>query len=834
MRRRRDMDAAGGDALRHNQGVTDDLYTELWRACAGTSVYVPRVGEKVFYFPQGHLEQVAAFTQHQQDGHMEIPVYDLPSKILCRVGCVQLKVLSFSTRAETYTDEVFAQFILVPEPKQDDLGLEDEANCQIPCKTTIHSFTKILTPSDTSTHGGFSIPKRHANECFRPLDMTHQTPAQEIVAKDLHGVEWHFRHIYRGQPKRHLLTSGWSTFVNSKKLVAGDSCIFVSGENGEVRVGIRRAMKHQSNASPSSSLISGHSMQLGILTSASHAVATGSIWNELSIIHIFCRTNPFEFIIPLQNYLNSTVPDYSTGTRVQKKYEVEESVRRYPGTIVGKEDIDNIRWPGSEWRCLKVQWDNVLDASMHPERVCPWWIEPLESAKERDDTVLPSPKKAYVLNQRPLPGSSGFAMDDVVQNSAKTASQTRRLDRDLHGQDYNGLCSQLLQRSPSTDVICPSKISNRGSGFGKKNPNQLPFLMQDPLHKCLGRSMSFTHEDLSISSSNLSSIGSESLGWPSSESRNENDVPLGHHSRYKLFGVSLIDRQPELPSPQFAFSKTSSLLSSPPMCVTSGKTCKKCRSVNNRSCTKVLKLGTALGRAVDLARFPGYDELIAELDSMFDFGGSLTNGSSGWHGFPVYGAKDDHMSKGRKREETTTSMMTTLKLNLGQHMIVSPCVTRTIAFAQSSITVTLTPQHASSSSSQILRHTSTHSPTRIRSQSHPFPESNDQVEDLRVPDHWLDPTMALQESEWLRVTLLKWLDDEYCPEETNVEISRVAANSYYNSLLQNQTELGGILLKMARELESINYKESFHGAFSSANAAIDLIAQRIEHYCQSI
>lgn len=62
----------------------------------------------------------------------------------------------------------------------------------------------------------------------------------------------------------------------------------------------------------------------------------------------------------------------------------------------------------------------------------------------------------------------------------------------------------------------------------------------------------------------------------------------------------------------------------------------------------------------------------------------------------------------------------------------------------------------------------------------------------------------------------------------------MAANSYYNSLLQKQTDLGEILLKMARELESINYKESFHGAFSSANAAIDLIAQRIEQFSQSI
>lgn len=86
----------------------------------------------------------------------------------------------------------------------------------------------------------------------------------------------------------------------------------------------------------------------------------------------------------------------------------------------------------------------------------------------------------------------------------------------------------------------------------------------------------------------------------------------------------------------------------------------------------------------------------------------------------------------------------------------------------------------------------------------------------------------MKESEWLRVTLHKWLDDEYCPEPTNVEISKIAAQSYYKSLLEKQTDLGDILLKMALELESISYQESFHGAFSSANAAVNLIAQKIE------
>jgi hypothetical protein len=34
------------------------LFTELWKACAGPLVNVPAVGERVFYLPQGHIEQV--------------------------------------------------------------------------------------------------------------------------------------------------------------------------------------------------------------------------------------------------------------------------------------------------------------------------------------------------------------------------------------------------------------------------------------------------------------------------------------------------------------------------------------------------------------------------------------------------------------------------------------------------------------------------------------------------------------------------------------------------------------------------------------------------------
>lgn len=39
----------------------DNLYKELWKACAGPLVDIPQNEEQVFYFPQGHMEQVSVY-----------------------------------------------------------------------------------------------------------------------------------------------------------------------------------------------------------------------------------------------------------------------------------------------------------------------------------------------------------------------------------------------------------------------------------------------------------------------------------------------------------------------------------------------------------------------------------------------------------------------------------------------------------------------------------------------------------------------------------------------------------------------------------------------------
>ncbi|KAF8391012.1 hypothetical protein HHK36_023312 [Tetracentron sinense] len=72
------------------------------------------------------------------------------------------------------------------------------AELGIPIKQPTKYFCRTLTSSDTSTHGGFSVPCRAAEKVFPPLDYSQQPPAQELIARDLHDNEWKFRHIFRG------------------------------------------------------------------------------------------------------------------------------------------------------------------------------------------------------------------------------------------------------------------------------------------------------------------------------------------------------------------------------------------------------------------------------------------------------------------------------------------------------------------------------------------------------------------------------------------------------------------------------------------------------------
>jgi hypothetical protein len=253
-------------------------------------------------------------------------------------------------QADAETDEVYAQMTLQPlspeEQKEPFLPMELGAASKQPT----NYFCKTLTASDTSTHGGFSVPRRAAEKVFPPLDFSQQPPAQELIARDLHDNEWKFRHIFRGQPKRHLLTTGWSVFVSAKRLVAGDSVIFIWNDNNQLLLGIRRANRQQT-VMPSS-VLSSDSMHIGLLAAAAHAAATNSRFT----IFYNPRASPSEFVIPLAKYVKAVYHTrVSVGMRFRMLFETEESsVRRYMGTITSISDLDSVRWPNSHWRSVKV------------------------------------------------------------------------------------------------------------------------------------------------------------------------------------------------------------------------------------------------------------------------------------------------------------------------------------------------------------------------------------------------------------------------------------------------------------------------------------------------
>ncbi|CAA3013047.1 auxin response factor 3-like isoform X2 [Olea europaea var. sylvestris] len=351
---------------------------ELWHACAGPLISLPRKGSAVVYFPQGHLERISDHTALASD---------LPPHVFCRVVDVKL-------HAEEANDEVYAQVSLVPDNeieqkwKEGEIEAEGEEEDTVGAEKSItpHMFCKTLTASDTSSHGGFSVPRRAAEDCFPSLDYEQQRPSQELVAKDLHGTLWKFRHIYRGQPRRHLLTTGWSAFVNKKKLVSGDAVLFLRVADGELRLGIRRAAQVKIGTAfpaPYCQQFTSSSM-----ASVAHAISTRRVFN----ICYNPRASSSEIIVPYHKFLKSLAHSFSAGMRFKMHFEAEDATeRRCSGLVIGVSDLDPVRWPGSKWRCLVVRWDD-MEGNRHT-RVSPWEIEPSGSASGPSSFLVPGTKR---------------------------------------------------------------------------------------------------------------------------------------------------------------------------------------------------------------------------------------------------------------------------------------------------------------------------------------------------------------------------------------------------------------------------------------------------------
>ncbi|KAL6538207.1 ADP-ribosylation factor, Arf Arf6 [Orobanche gracilis] len=445
------------------EGETKCLNSELWHACAGPLVSLPQMRSRVVYFPQGHSEQVTASTNKEIDS--AIPnCPGLQPQLICQLHNVTM-------HADIETDEVYAQMTLQPlspEEQKDLCLLPSELGA--PNKQPTNYFCKTLTASDTSTHGGFSVPRRAAEKVFPPLDFSQTPPCQELIAKDLHGNEWKFRHIFRGQPKRHLLTTGWSVFVSAKRLAAGDSVIFIWNENNQLFLGIRRANRPQTIMP--SSVLSSDSMHIGLLAAAAHAASTNSRFT----IFYNPRASPSEFVIPLAKYAKAVYHTrVSVGMRFRMLFETEESsVRRYMGTITGISDLDHVRWLNSHWRSVKVGWDESTAGERQP-RVSLWEIEPLMTFP-----MYPSPFSLRL--KRPWPSGLPVFPDQGIQSLnfqrfGLSPWMQPRLDTSMLGLQpdvYQIMSAAGLQDQGSLD---PSKVTNQSLIYF---PQSMPNISTSP------------------------------------------------------------------------------------------------------------------------------------------------------------------------------------------------------------------------------------------------------------------------------------------------------------------------------------------------------------------
>ncbi|KAK9290023.1 hypothetical protein L1049_008186 [Liquidambar formosana] len=430
------------DSKEKMKEVDKCLDSQLWHACAGGMVQMPPVNTRVFYFPQGHAEHAC--------GNVDFRTCPrVPAYILCRVTAIKFM-------ADPETDEVYAKIRLVPVDGRDH-DLENDAVGGMNGSEALEkpaSFAKTLTQSDANNGGGFSVPRYCAETIFPRLDYSADPPVQTILAKDVHGETWKFRHIYRGTPRRHLLTTGWSTFVNHKKLVAGDSIVFLRAENGDLCVGIRRAKRGIGGGPESSSgwnPTGGNSVMPygglspflredenklmrngngGCLSSGGSLMGRGKVRAEsvaeaatlagggqsFEVVY-YPRASTPEFCVKASSVKAALQIRWCSGMRFKMAFETEDSSRIswFMGTISSVQVADPIRWPDSPWRLLQVTWDEP-DLLQNVKRVSPWLVELVSNmpaihlshfSPPRKKLRLPQHPDLFLDSQLPMPSFTG-------------------------------------------------------------------------------------------------------------------------------------------------------------------------------------------------------------------------------------------------------------------------------------------------------------------------------------------------------------------------------------------------------------------------------------------
>lgn len=603
------------------------LDSQLWHACAGSMIQMPAVNSKVFYFPQGHAEHATGNVEFRERNSQS----RVPAWIPCRVSSVKFM-------ADVDTDEVYAKIRLIPVSGSGEFSSFDDEDTSSQNgggssegQVKPSSFAKTLTQSDANNGGGFSVPRYCAETIFPRLDYSADPPVQTILAKDVHGDTWKFRHIYRGTPRRHLLTTGWSTFVNHKKLVAGDSIVFLRAENGELCVGIRRAKRGIGggqeissgwNPAGGNSVVpyGGYSpvMRNGTGNGSGNpfgkvkveadcviqAVKQATTGNPFEIV-FYPRASTPEFCVKASLVKNAMQIRWSPGMRFKMPFETEDSSRIswFMGTISSIQVSDPIRWPDSPWRLLQVTWDEP-DLLQNVKRVNPWLVE-LVSTMPATIHMSPfsPPRKKCRPTQHP-----DFPLDPQIPIPALCGPHSHLFGGPTTGPFGYHLPDNLNPHHPASmqgarhtryglslsDIQLNNKLN---SGFF---PTTKPLINPFP-NKPTG--LGSGSEPVSC----LLTIGNSVSGSKEPETPKK--------SRFLLFGQPILTEQQISQSGPGSGPGSSSGLSP-------GQNLENDLNMETGHC-KVFMESEDVGRTLDLSLLDSYEELCQKLGNMFKTGSSI-------------------------------------------------------------------------------------------------------------------------------------------------------------------------------------------------------------------
>ncbi|BBG95689.1 Co-chaperone GrpE family protein [Prunus dulcis] len=363
--------------------------------------------------------------------------------------------------------------------------------------------------------------------------MAAEPPVQTLSVTDLHGVVWDFRHIYRGTPRRHLLTTGWSKFVNHKMLVAGDSVVFMRNSRGEMFVGVRRAVRSTVSsdcASRWSSHIGGGATTTMRLKTEDQEGSGRKVMSAEAVVgaaEMAAAGRPFEvvyypkagwsdFVVKAEVVEKALNVFWSAGMRVKMSVETEDSSRMtwFQGTLSSVSIPDNGPWQRSHGLLSEVgvTWDEP---------------EVLQNAKRRfrapmSPGLLTNAEEEFFF---PVPGAPNSTMGQL--NASLLNYNT--FPAGMQGARQDLYCVSNLSHllSENTPQMCPY------NSFGN---NVVPKLKRVSTELNIGSSQS---DELSLDSqSSVHSFGTELDG-----NRYCNSTKVGRSS-FQLFGKIIHMNQP--------------------------------------------------------------------------------------------------------------------------------------------------------------------------------------------------------------------------------------------------------------------------------------------------